>query len=141
MSTYPWGGSTNSNFKIPCKIRFFKTTPIMTLRNPYTGSEVLEMSFSISADVYSDLSIGLALKHYPKVTLDTLKSVHWIRSYGDIFFHVSWYIQWPHHRIGLKKLSQKEPSCWNWSTGSKVIMIFPSCQLICTAVQLIWPHH
>ena len=41
---------------------FFKTTPKMTLRNPYTGSEVLEMSFSISADVYSDLTIGLALK-------------------------------------------------------------------------------
>ena len=68
---------------------FFKTTPKMTLRNPYTGSEVLEMSFSISADVYSDLSIGLALKHYPKMTPDTLKSVHWIRTYGDVFVHVS----------------------------------------------------
>ena len=63
----------------------------MTLRNPYTGSEVLEMSFSISADVYSDLSIGLALKHYPKMTPDTLNSVHWIRSYLSFFMSVDMY--------------------------------------------------
>ena len=35
------------------------------------------------------LSIGLVLKNYPKMPPDTLKSIHWIRSYRDFFFHVS----------------------------------------------------
>ena len=63
---------------------FFKTTPKMTLRNPYTGSEVLEMSFSISADVYSDLTIKLALKNYPKMTHKLPKSLHWFKRYSEI---------------------------------------------------------
>ena len=37
--------------------------------------EVTVMSFSMSADVYSDITIGLALKNYPKMTRDTLKSI------------------------------------------------------------------
>ena len=42
------------------------------------------MSFPMSADVYSDINIGFVLKHCPKMTPDTLKSIHWIRSYGDV---------------------------------------------------------
>ena len=43
----------------------------------------------MSADVYSNLTIGLALKN--KMTTDTLKSVpvHWVRKYGDVFFNFS----------------------------------------------------
>ena len=51
---------------------------------------VMKMSDSMSADVYSDLTNGLVLKNYPKMTPDTLKSIHWIRSYVDVFFHVSY---------------------------------------------------
>ena len=126
----------------------WKTTPKcpLTLWNPSTGSEVTEISFSMSADVYSDLTIGLALKNYPKMSPHMLKLIHWIQSYNDIsILSADLYsctadltspLDWP------EKTTPKWPfKCWNWSTGSKVIMIFPSCQLICTAVQLIWPHH
>ena len=41
-------------------------------------SEVMEISFSMSADVYSDLMIGLAMKNYPKMTLQLPKSIHCI---------------------------------------------------------------
>ena len=66
----------------------FKTTPkrLLNCQNPSTGSEVKELSFSMSADMYSDLTIELALKNYPKMTPDTLKSVNWIRYYGNDFF-------------------------------------------------------
>ena len=77
----------------------WKTTQKLHLdcKNLSTASEVIEMSLSkgmeisffMSADVYSDLTIGVALKNYPKMTPDTLKSIHWIRRYGDVFFHVN----------------------------------------------------
>ena len=38
----------------------------------------------MSADVYSDLTIGLALKNYPKMSPHMLKLIHWIQSYNDI---------------------------------------------------------
>ena len=47
----------------------------------------------MSADVYSDLTIGLALKNYPKKTPHMLESVHWFQSYGEVFFHVSCCVQ------------------------------------------------
>ena len=53
------------------------------------GSKVVERFSSVSADVYSDLTIGSALKNYPKRTLHMLESVHWFQSYGEVFFHVS----------------------------------------------------
>ena len=45
---------------------------------------VMEMSFSMSADVYSDLTIGLASKNYPKMTPHMLKSAHWLQSYDVV---------------------------------------------------------
>ena len=45
----------------------------------------------MSADVYSDLTVRLALKKYPKMIPDTLKSIHWIRSYGDDFLSADVY--------------------------------------------------
>ena len=36
---------------------------------------VMKMSDSMSADVYSDLTNGLVLKNYPKMTPDTLRYV------------------------------------------------------------------
>ena len=36
------------------------------------------------ADVYSDLTIGLALKNYPKMSPHMLKLIHWIQSHNDI---------------------------------------------------------
>ena len=50
----------------------------------------LKLKFSLmSADLYSDLTIGLALKNYLKRTPHMLESVHWFQSYGEVFFHVS----------------------------------------------------
>ena len=65
----------------------------------------MEMCFSMSADVYSNLAIGLALKNCTKMTADTLKYVQWIISYEDVFFRVSLCEQWLHHLhwIGLEQ--------------------------------------
>ena len=50
-----------------------------------------------SAELYSQsqlcLTIGFALKNYPKMTLWLSKSVHWIKRYSDIYFEVSWFVQ------------------------------------------------
>ena len=43
----------------------------------------------MSADVYSELTIGLVMKNYPKMTPHMLKSIHWLQSYVEVFFHVS----------------------------------------------------
>ena len=48
-----------------------------------------QKSFFMSVDMYSDLTVGLALLNYSKMTLHLSKSIHWIRSYGDMFFPVS----------------------------------------------------
>ena len=55
-----------------------KITPkgLSTCQNPSTGSEVMEICFAMSADMYSDLAIRLALKNYPKMTLHLPKSIH-----------------------------------------------------------------
>ena len=64
-------------YDFPCQLLCTVTLPLdwlrkttlkwpLTLWNPSTRSEVMEMSFSMSADVYSDLIIGLAMKNYPK---------------------------------------------------------------------------
>ena len=60
----------------------------------------MEMSFSMSADVYSDLTIQLALKNYQKMTLKLPKSIHWFKRYSEINFFVSWCHCW----ICLEKL-------------------------------------
>ena len=60
-----------------------------------------------------DLTIGLAIKNYPKLTLDMLTSIHWIKCYVNVFFHVSWCVQWPHHWIELVKLPQNDPQMPN----------------------------
>ena len=120
----------------------WKTTPKGPLicLNLSIGSKVMERSSSMSADVYSDLTIGLALKNYPKMTPHMLKSVHWFKSYGEVFFHVSWCVQWPDHWIGLEKLPQNDPSyakicplvpelwCGEWSVLSySSPLIFHPC--------------
>ena len=61
----------------------------------------MEMFFSMSADVYSDLTIQLALKNYQKMTLKLPKSIHWFKRYSEINFYVCWCVQWPHCWIGL----------------------------------------
>ena len=43
-----------------------------------TRSEVMEMAFDVSAEVYSDLIIRLAMQNYPQMTLQLPKSIHWI---------------------------------------------------------------
>ena len=74
------------------------------------GSRVMERSSSMSADLYSDLTIGLGMKNYPKMTPHMPHSAHWFQSYGKVFFHVSWFVQWPHQWIGHEKLPQNDPS-------------------------------
>ena len=39
----------------------------------------------MSADLYSDLTIGLGMKNYPKLTPHMPQSIHWFKSYGDFF--------------------------------------------------------
>ena len=76
------------------------TLELPKLKNLYIGSEVMEMYFFMAAaDVHSELTIGLALKNYPKMIPNTLKSIHWIRSYGDVFSH---------YWIGLEKIPQND---------------------------------
>ena len=76
----------------------------------------LEITFSMSADVYSDLTIGLALKNYHKMGLKLPKSIHWFKRYSEINFYVSWCVQWPHCWIALKT-TQWLLNCQNQSTA------------------------
>ena len=77
----------------------WKTTPNWHIIcwNTSNGCQVMGKSSSMSADVYTDLTIGLGMKNYPKLTPHMLKSLHWLPSYGEVFFHVSWQVYWPHH--------------------------------------------
>ena len=43
--------------------------------------------------MYSDLTIRLALKNYPKMTLKLPKSIHWFKRYIEIIFYIIWYVQ------------------------------------------------
>ena len=111
----------------------WKTIPKwpLTLWIPYTVLQNMKMSFSISYDVYIDLTIGLVLKNYPKMTLDTLKSVHWIKSWENVFI----FVQWPHHRNGLEKLPQND---------SPLVKIHPLDQKLWRCIFswcVQWPHH
>ena len=45
-----------------------------------------------------------------KMSPHMLQSAHWFQSYGKVFFHVSWFVQWPHHSIRHEKLPQYDPS-------------------------------
>ena len=40
----------------------------------------------MSADLCSDLTIGLGFKNYPKMTPHTSKSIQWVQSYGQFIF-------------------------------------------------------
>ena len=42
----------------------------------------------MSADLYSDLTIGLGFKNYPKLTPQMSKSIQWVQSY-DHFIPMS----------------------------------------------------
>ena len=87
----------------------------------------------MSANLYSDLIIGLGLKNYPKLTPHTLKSIHWVQSYSHFNFHVSWFVQWPHHWIGNEKLPQNDPSFALFhALVPKLHEGHLPCQLICT---------
>ena len=46
-------------------LEWLKITHYTDFNQPHS---VMEMSFSMSAKVYSELTIGLALKNYPKMT-------------------------------------------------------------------------
>ena len=90
----------------------WKSTPKWPLiyHNPPIGSKDMERSSSMSADLYSDLTIGLGMKNYPKMTPHMPQSTHRFQSYGKVFFQVSWFVQWPHNWIGHEKLPQNDPS-------------------------------
>ena len=49
-------------------------------------------------------------------------SCPWLPSYGEVFFHVSWFVQWCCLWIGHGKTILKWPLiCWNPSSGGKVM--------------------
>ena len=96
--------------------------------NLSTGSKDTVIFILKSADLYShswfDLTIKLALKNYPEMTLWKSKSVHRIKRNSDIYFDVSWFVQsqliWSNYWTG--KTNPKWPfKCPNQSTGSKFI--------------------
>ena len=103
----------------------WKNTPkwFLTLWNPSTGSEVMEIFSSISADVYSDLIIGLASKNYQKMTLKFPKSIHWFKRYSEInqflcqlMCSVTSPMDWP-----WKTTLNWPLTLWNLSTVSEVM--------------------
>ena len=109
-----WSGKTTPKWPIGCP-------------NPSTGSKDTVIFILKSADLYShswfDLTIKLALKNYPKMTLWMSKSIHWIKRYSDIYFEVSWFVQsqliWFNYWISLENLPQNDPlhfGCPNPST-------------------------
>ena len=113
----------------------WKTTPKWPLicLIPFIGYQVTWRLASMSADLYSDLTIRLGMKNYPKMTPHMPHSAHWFQSYGKVFFHVSWFVQWPHQWIGHEKLPQNDPSY------ARIHPLVPKlwkgllpCQLICT---------
>ena len=122
-------------------------------QNPSTGAKDTVIFVSMSADLYShcwaDLTIGLALKNYPKMTLWMSKSIHWIQRYSDICFEVSWFVQsqliWPHDWIGLEKLPKNDPlNVKIRPLDPKIQWYLILSQLICTVTadltsQLDWP--
>ena len=115
----------------------WKTTPKWPLicQNPTIGSEVMERSSSMSADVYNDHTIGLGMKKYPKMIPHMLQFIHWIRIYWKVFFHVSWCVQWPYHWIGHEKLPQNDPSCAIiCPLDQKLLKGLLPCQLMCTVI-------
>ena len=95
----------------------------------------------MSADVYSDLTVRLALKKYPKMIPDTLKSIHWIRSYGDDFLSADVYSDLI---IGLaskkyQKMTLIFPKSIHWFKRYSEINQF-LYQLMCSVTSLMdWP--
>ena len=82
-----------------------------------------------------EVTIELAIRNYPKLTLDMLTSIHWIKCYVNVFFHVSWCVQWPHHWIGLEKLPQNDP--WHVEIcplDQKIQWNLYLSQLFCTVI-------
>ena len=77
-----------------------------------------------------------------------LKSIQWLKSYifGLFRGHTAsksqkWStlispLDWP-----WKTTPNWLLTSWNAPTSSQVTVISSSCQLICTAIMLIWPHH
>ena len=114
----------------------WKTTPKWPLicHIPHIGSKVMEKrSSSMSADLYSELTIGLGMKNYPKITPHMAHSAHLFQSYGKVFFHVSWFVQWPHQWIGHEKLPQNDPSYATFQPLVPKLWIgLLPCQLDCT---------
>ena len=113
----------------------WKTTPNWPLIcwNPSTGCQVMGRSSSMSADKYTDLTIRLGMKNYPKMTPHLPYSMHWFPSYVKVVFHVSWFVQWPHHWIGHEKLPQNDPSYALFhALVPKLHEGQLPCQLICT---------
>ena len=117
----------------------WKTTPkwLLDCQNLSTGSKVIEMSLSMSADVYSYLTIGLALKIYTKMTLKLpkLKICTLDQKLWRCIF--SWQLlmcTWTHHWIGFEKLSQNDT--WHFEIHPLDQKLW-RCLFPC---QLQWPH-
>ena len=110
-----WGGL------LPCQLTSILTSPLdwawkttpkwpLICLIPCIGFQVTWRLSSMSADLYSDLTIGLGMKNYPKMTPHKPYSMHWFPSYMKVIFHVSWFVHWPHHWTGHEKLPHIDPS-------------------------------
>ena len=67
--------------------------------------------------------------------------VHWFQSYGEVFFHISWCAQWPHHLDWPWKTTPKGPlTCLNLSFVPKLWRGLLPCQLMCIVTSPLQLH-
>ena len=77
----------------------------------------------MSADLYSDLTNGLGMKNYPKMTPHMLQSAQWLQSYKD-FFIMSADLYTDLTIVFDSKITPKgHLKCPNPFTGSKVMLV------------------
>ena len=93
-----------------------KMTPDTLKSIHWIRKEVMKMSFSMSADVYNDLTVGLALKKYPIMTLKLPKSAGSKETLKSIFMSADVYSD---VTIGLAlknypKMTHKLPKSIHW---------------------------
>ena len=90
--------------------------------------------------------INLAFKKYPNLTFNMLNLLVYISNYGNFaFMSADLYSCTADLTSPLDRPWETTPIwpliCWISWCISPIMAIFASCQLICKAAQLVWPHH
>ena len=138
FNEFQWFSNWFSNFDL-----WYVEIPVVYLNS---CQFYLYVSWFVQLHSWFDLTTGLALKNYPHLTLNMLNSQLCISIYCNFtFMSADLYscaadltspLDWPWKTTPIWPLI-----CWNHCCVSQFMAILPLCQLICTAAQLIWPHH